>query len=98
METLSAQLQSSLPEGWKLTHLILLDPEWQCNITDDEYVAIGTGESLESAITSAAQKALDGQTVGRLLSLGRLRTAEPSDLFSALGFKRPAPTVVTRRI
>ncbi len=47
-------------EGWWLTHLILLDPEWQANIADEHYVAIGTGNTPEEAIEAANLKVVTG--------------------------------------
>ena len=58
-----------LPEGFSLTHLISLDPDWQANLRDDEHVAVGTGASPEDAIAAASQKALEGNFVGRLFHL-----------------------------
>ena len=81
-------------------HLIHLDPEWQCNTTDDEHVAVGTGETVEAAIDRAAFKALNEQFTGRLFSrelIDRGERVSIVDLRGLLGIKRQ-PVIVNRRI
>lgn len=70
MATLLTQLNAPLPAGWRVTHLIDLEPMWQCNITNDEYVTLATGDTVEDAITNAAVKASNNNFVGRLFHLG----------------------------
>ena len=98
METLLSQLETAIP-GWKLSHLIRLDPtSWQCAITDDEYTAIATGESLEDAFANAWAKALAGDFVGRLFDrelMDRGERITVTDLRSILNISRPT---LTRRI
>ncbi len=65
-----------LTSPWTLSNLINLRPGWQANISDEEYVAVGTGETIEEALSAAQAKADSGQVVGRLFSLGRLRLQE----------------------
>ncbi len=65
-----------LSPEWTLSNLINLRPGWQANISDEEFVAVGTGETIEEAITTAQAKADAGQVVGRLFHLERLRLPE----------------------
>ena len=43
----------ALPEDWRVTHLIFLDPEWQANLRNEEYSAVGTGVEPHHAIETA---------------------------------------------
>lgn len=90
-----------LPEGWHLSNLIFLDPDWQVNISNDEHIIVGTGDDPESALAHAASKTDDpSKYLGRLFSLPRYD--EPEDgrgesLLARLGLvkKREA---ITRRV
>ena len=93
-------LTFKLPEGWHLTHLIHLDPEWQVIAKDDEHIAVATGESPLIAIMNI-QDRIDagGPWAGRLFHLSRL--AEPAQaaaksLLESLGLV--GPPVKRRRI
>lgn len=87
-----------LPPGWSLTHLVLLDPEWQANIHDDEHVAVGTGATPEDAIAAACAKIEAEDFAGRLFSLDHALVEGPRlSLVERLGLLKPKP-VITRRI
>lgn len=101
MTDLSAYFAKLLPEGWRVSNLISLDPEWQANISDGEWVAVGTGESMEEAISAAGAKALDGKFSGRLFDLGAPRAIEPTEaqsLLATLGLRLTIPTPIKRRV
>lgn len=57
-----------LPEGWVLTHLILLDPEWQANLRDEDSIATATGDTPEVAIALASSRAERGEVKPRYVS------------------------------
>lgn len=65
MSSLFITLHNQIPEGFHLSNLIFLDPEWQANIADDEGVIVATGESIEDALINASLKALSGTYVGK---------------------------------
>jgi hypothetical protein len=101
MSDLQEYLQSHVPDGWNVTHLIYLEPEWQANVCNGEHVSIGTGASPEEALLIAGSKAEQGMFVGRLASLTAMykneeRKIEGSGLLAALGLAKPKPKVVRR--
>jgi hypothetical protein len=55
-----------LPAGWALAHIILLDPEWQVAIKDDEHLAIGTGDTPDLACMAAIDNVAHEHFAGRL--------------------------------
>lgn len=63
--SLYATIHSHLPEGWTLSNLIFLDPNWQANIADGEGVVVATGETIEESLTNAKVKAYEGKYVGK---------------------------------
>lgn len=72
-------LNRFMPEGWKLTHLINLEGEWQANICDDEFVVVATGKEIEEAVYNAAQKTYNESSyTGRLFHLGAMRLEKPN--------------------
>lgn len=92
--------QSYLKDDWKLTHLIYLDPEWQVNICDGEYVVVATGDNPEFALVNAMAKALDEDFAGRLFELGMMTyEARPdaTSLLGLLGLDKPKTNYVRRR-
>lgn len=95
-------LNSFLPTGWRLTCLTCLDPEWQAIATDDEHVALATGESIEMALENTAAKIQSYEFVGRLFSLGRMYREptkpklNPQALLQSLGLAKSQP--FTRRV
>ena len=96
---IASQIASHLPEGWALHNLIYIDPDWQVNICDGEWVVVATGETIEDALAAASAKTLDeSQYIGRLACLDRLRSAEPRDngLLAMLGLVQEQPKM--RRI
>lgn len=105
--SIANDIQALLPPDWHISNLIFLEPDWQVNICDGEYVVIGTGNTIEEAIVTAATNTQDpAKYIGRLFSLGRLKLDEPSkpedystgSLFDILGFTKPKPTTPIRRI
>lgn len=77
-----------IPEGFQLTHLILLDPDWQANLRYEDHVAVGTGETHQLAIDNAVAKAHLGQFAGSLFHLQRFFTEYNLSLTS-LGLRKP---------
>ena len=72
-------LNSQLPNDWHLTHIIYLDPEWQVNISNDEYAITATGATIEDALIAAHEKTFNPSNhLGRLFDLGHI---EPSSYF-----------------
>jgi len=103
--TYDALIKSLVIEGWELTHIINLGHCWQVNYCNGEFVVVGTGDIIDTAITSANNKTLDlSQYSGRLFSLGRLKDiTEPSSsaevgrsLLSRLGLAKPKAPFVRR--
>ena len=82
-----------LPEPWTLTHLILLDPDWQANIRGEEHISVGTGDTPSEAIANALALAEEGIFVGRLFSLDRLEPAKADGLglLALLNLTPPKP-------
>ena len=83
-----------IPEGFQLTHLILLDPDWQANLRYEDHVAIGTGETHQAAIDNAVAKAHLGQFAGSLFHLQRFfteaaETMQHSLSLTSLGLRKP---------
>jgi hypothetical protein len=58
-----------VPSGWRITHMILLDPDWQVIIQDGEHVVVATGDSIEEAVDVAIEKSHYGHYNGRLFEL-----------------------------
>lgn len=90
-----------LPEDWRISNLINLDPNWQINATDGEHVVVATGAEIESACALACYKISIGDFAGRLFYLERMKaaeapTAEGKSLLQALGFKPKAQPVLRR--
>lgn len=69
MSDLLSDIQSRLPDDWKLTNLSFLNPDWQAIISDEEHVTSATGETIEEALLCAGEKALRGRFIGRLFHL-----------------------------
>ena len=87
-------VSAELPEGFSVTHLISLDPDWQANLRNDEHVAIGTGATPEEAIAAAAAKIEQGQFAGRLFDLPYSRglvLLEQGLTLAALGLAQTKP-------
>ena len=84
---------AELPEGFFVTHLISLDPDWQANLRNDEHVAVGTGATPEEAIAAAAAKVELDQFVGRLFHLPYSRRHQPEQglTLAALGLAQTKP-------
>lgn len=98
--TAETVLNSYLPFGWHLTHLIRETNAdataftWQAIATDDEHVAVGTGISIEFAIALTSDNILAERFVGRIFD-GISRQAQPAPDLSFLKPKLPA---ITRRV
>lgn len=77
---LAVEMNSLLPEGWCIHNIINLEPGWQVNISDGEWIVVATGEDIEDALALANTKTLDEtQYTGRLASLPRLRASKDLD-------------------
>jgi hypothetical protein len=101
MTDLSTYFAKLLPDGWRISNIISLDPEWQANITDGEWVAVSTGDTMEAAVCAAGAKALAGSYIGRLFDLGAPRAIEPTEaqaLLATLGLKIALPEPIKRRV
>lgn len=91
-------IQEYLPEGWCITHIISLEPEWQVNAKDDEHVVVATGDSIDEALGNACDKIANHQYHGRLFELERMYREPaqiPFNLALALGIRKPQ--IITRR-
>src|SRR5262245_56355669 len=103
MSELQEYMQSHIPEGWIVTHLInLAESDWQANIENGEHVSVGTGTTPEEALLIAGSKAEQGVYVGRLASLAAMNRAESrriegEGLLAALGLAKPKPKIVMAR-
>lgn len=99
--TAETVLNSYLPFGWHLTHLIREDHTsgdflWQAIATDDEHVATATAESIEWAIATCAENILAETFVGRIFD-GIHKQASPS-LTAVLDSLKPKLPAITRRL
>lgn len=65
-------LNSKLQDGWVFTHLILLEPDWQVILKNNEHVVVATGDSPSAAFVSALWKIEHEQWAGRLFHLKRM--------------------------
>lgn len=98
--TAETVLNSYLPFGWHLTHLIReanADGSafcWIAIATDDEHVATATGISIEFAIAATCENILAERFVGRIFD-GVSRQAIPT---ADLSFLKPKLPVITRRL
>lgn len=92
--TAETVLNTYLPFGWHLTHLILDSGCWQAIATDDEHVATATGDSIEWAIANTADKVLAEQFTGRIFDGISKQSAPHSDL----SFLKPKLPAITRRL
>lgn len=96
--SIEEQFAELLPESWQLSNLVFLNPEWQVNATDGEYVVVATGLSITEALDNAYLKVDAGIYIGRLALLDRIHR-EPVvgtlDLRS-LGLSRPKPKIERR--
>ncbi len=65
--TLSQSLNDHLPIGWRFTLVLCLAADdWQINATNDEYVVVATGSSIEDALAQASIKIHEEKYAGRL--------------------------------
>jgi|HubBroStandDraft_6_1064221.scaffolds.fasta_scaffold02348_6 hypothetical protein len=65
--TLAQSINDHLPIGWHFTIcLCLADDDWQINATNDEYVVVATGASIEDALVAACNKIDAEKYAGRL--------------------------------
>ena len=82
------------PAGWSLRHLISLDPGWQVSVSDEEYVVLATGETIEEAFLAVAERIAGGDYFRWRIYLP---PAEPVyDLASRLGLTRQEQAPLTR--
>lgn len=94
------QIQSLIPDGWFLSNLINLDPGWQANLSNGEFVVIGSGEMIDDALAMAGYKTDDpSQYAGRLFHLPRLHEPDNGDglsLLARLGLNKPRNPIARR--
>ncbi len=101
MATILSQLHDLTTVGWRVTHLIWLDTEWQCNITDGDHIAIGTGLDPEDACANASLKALHGSFAERFSLREHMDQSERPlivDLREVLGLRLRRQPIINRRI
>lgn len=90
--TLLQHLEEDLPLGWRLTHLIRLDPDWQAIIADEDHVAVATGDDIASAIARAVERAIQGQYSVMFNDLRPpMDPTMPKLTLAALGLAKPPP-------
>jgi hypothetical protein len=78
-----------VPHGWRITHMILLDPDWQVIIQDGEHVVVATGDDIEHAIDVAIEKVECGHYNGRLFHLKPLDPLPKFDIMSIISARLP---------
>jgi hypothetical protein len=67
MMTLAQSINDHLPISWRFTLVLCFaDDDWQVNATNDEYVVIATGASIEDALMAASEKIHLEKYAGRL--------------------------------
>ena|ERR1700686_1993464 len=98
---LAEELNSLLPDGWRVTHIIDLEPGWQVSLFDGEWIVVANDDSIETALNAAIIKTYDETAyTGRWAGLAALRAIEPprdNSLLSRLGLLR-AQAPIKRRI
>jgi len=96
--TLDEVIAAAMIEDWYITNLINLGPnDWQANISDGEFVASGTGSTIEEALCAASDNAYEGNVVGRLAHLPSPKIdLQPSGLLGSLGLLRKAEPIKRR--
>lgn len=93
--TLAQSLNDHLPIGWRFTIcLCLADDDWQINATNDEYVVVATGLTIEDALAQASTKIHEEKYAGRLnwlahKSTDEQRTAMSGISLASLGLSQP---------
>lgn len=88
-------ITSYLPSGWRFSHVILLDTDWQVIIADDEHCVSATGGSIEEALCNATLKADAGEYTGRLFD-GTLGLSVRTVDLSALVQEKKAEPILRR--
>lgn len=90
-EPISASLSALCPQSWRIAHLSYLGPDdWQVAISDEEWVILGTGETIEVAIAIAAERTCDERYYRRrLISAPRAVETVGRNLLQALGLTKP---------
>lgn len=98
--TAETVLNTYLPFGWHLTHLIReanADASafcWIAIATDDEHVATASDTSIEWAIARTAENILAERFVGRIFDGISKQSAPRTDL----SFLKPKLPAITRRL
>ena len=83
--------ETSLPDGWQVTHIISLDPEWQVNLRSEDHVAIGTGDTILEAISNASHKAMNEEFSSQLFHLSHFLPKAPTAPSLTLASLLPLP-------
>ncbi len=96
-------LNSWLPDGWTISHVIALEASWEVIIGNGEYVIVATGDEIEDALFIAADKTEDhANYTKRLFSLENYAySAEPRPKVSLDGLgpqANPFPTIARRKL
>jgi hypothetical protein len=92
---ISQSLNDHLPISWRFTLVLCLaDDDWQVNATNDEYVVVATGASIEDALMAASEKIHQEKYAGRLNWLANKeaetdRVPKGSISLSSLGLAGP---------
>lgn len=97
-ETLTNLIPPSLATEWTLSHLISLDHgEWQVNLSGEDGIAIGTGDSIEAAFAAASLHIAEGKIIPRYRVVG-LALPEGSVAGALAGLLKPRVQGVVRRV
>lgn len=98
-EAITNLIPPEIASEWALSHLISLDHgEWQVNLSSEDGVAIGTGDSIESAITAASTKALTGMILPRYRVGDHSSPGAKAAVEVMAGLLRPKVQGVVRRV
>ena len=99
MQDLASQINSHIPQGWWLSHLIHLhDGCWQAHLRDEFHCVSATGEDIEEALARAEWKVFDETKWQIIVVIPKGTKAERKpDLASALGLRRKQQQPIERR-
>lgn len=89
----------SLPNGFRVTHIILLDPDWQVLANDGEHAVLSTGNTIAAALQNTLERIYAGTYQGRVHNGEpvQLDFAGSASLAERLGLV-PKAAVITRRL
>lgn len=87
-------LNSTIPSGWAISHIMCIDPEWQVNLRSEEHIAVATGETIEEAIANTVIK-IANHKYDTKFSVRSVRMPEQPSILTLLNLK-PQPKVLRR--